>query len=185
MVDGVGVGSRPYLVPSTPRPYRAGARVTLASGVFKAWASELPQAPPCTALSGCRVYAAIVYRLAHHKATTDDMICYGIAVAVLGACAPAPLAGACLQPPHPCSPLGGGVFLGGLSLATPRTPQPSVFHSWGAAALGSDRPRGRIFAPFLSMNSLNLSTFGRFLSALRSHFSCFCQIFFVTLQYIS
>lgn len=39
------------------------------------------------------------------------MICYSVVVAVLGACAPAPLAGACLQPPHPCSPdAGGGVF---------------------------------------------------------------------------
>lgn len=57
------------------------------------------------------------------------MICYSVAVAVLGACAPAPLAGACLRPPHPCSPHGGDDFLGGPSLAAPQTLQPSVFHS--------------------------------------------------------
>lgn len=49
------------------------------------------------------------------------MICYGIAVAVLGACAPAPVAGACLQPPHPCSPdAGGGVFHSIMSGPLPR-----------------------------------------------------------------
>jgi len=93
------------------------------------------------------------------------MICYSVAVAVLGACAPAPLAGACLLPPHPCSPHGGGDFLGGLSLATPQTPQPSVFHSCWAAALGWGWPLGWIFAPFLSMNRHISSTFEGFLSA--------------------
>ena len=42
-------------------------------------------------------------------------------VVVLGACAPAPLAGACLQPPHPWSPdAGGGVFHSNVSGPHPR-----------------------------------------------------------------
>ena len=49
------------------------------------------------------------------------MICYGIAVAVLGAYAPTPLAGACLQTPHPCSPnVGSGVFHSIISGPLPR-----------------------------------------------------------------
>ena len=41
--------------------------------------------------------------------------------------APAPLAGACLQPPHPWSPDAGSVF-SGVFIATPPCPLASVFH---------------------------------------------------------
>lgn len=53
---------------------------------------------------------------------TDEMICYGIAAAVLGACAPAPLAGACLQPPAPLQPARRGRFFWGVLIGGPPDP---------------------------------------------------------------
>lgn len=62
-------------------------------------------------------------------------------------------------PLHPCSPHGGGVFFGGSSLAAPQTPLPSVFHSWGAAALVLEWLLGWILGAFFLLFRVRLRLF--------------------------
>ena len=55
---------------------------------------------------------------------------------LLGAYAPAPLAGACLQPPAPLEPRRGERFLMGAFIAMPPNPSASVFHGIGFGGVG-------------------------------------------------
>lgn len=62
-------------------------------------------------------------------------------------------------PRTPAARTAGAIFFGGSSLAAPQTPLPSVFHGWGAAALGWGWHLGWIFGAFFLLFSVRLAPF--------------------------
>lgn len=67
--------------------------------------------------------------------------------------------GLACSPRTPAARTAGAIFFGGSSLAAPQTPLPSVFHGWGAAALGWVTHLGWIFAPFFLLFRVRLAPF--------------------------
>lgn len=67
--------------------------------------------------------------------------------------------GLACSPRTPAARTAGAIFFGGSSLAAPQTPLPSVFHGWGAAALGWCWRLGWISGGFFLLFSVRLAPF--------------------------
>lgn len=67
--------------------------------------------------------------------------------------------GLAYSPRTPVARTAGAIFFGGSSLAAPQPPLPSVFHGWGAAALGWGWHHGLIFGVFFWLFMVRLRLF--------------------------